>query len=93
MYRIIKMTGHARTRALERGIDEIDIEKVIDFPAETVYSSYEENYISYGLVVNQYTKEERYLLIIHTILNKYVKIITVMWKDRGGLKGYGFSNV
>ena len=86
------MTVHARTRALERGIDEIDIERIINFPAETIYSKYEENYVSYGLVVNQYTRETRYLLIVHTILNKSVKIITVMWKDRVGLRNYGFKN-
>jgi hypothetical protein len=93
LYRIIKMTAHARARALERGIDVIDIERIINSPAETVYSRFEENYISYGLVVNPYTREERNLLIIHTILDKYVKIITVMWKDKGGLKSYGFSNI
>ena len=90
-HHIIKMTAHARIRALERGIDEIDIERIINSPIETIYDRYEETYKSYGIAVNHYTGESRYIIIIHTAFNKYVTIITVMWTDKGGLKEYGFS--
>ena len=30
------MTGNARARALERGINEIDIERIINSPVETM---------------------------------------------------------
>ena len=93
MVRIIKMTAHARDRALHRGINIIDIERIIDSPIETVYAEYEERYKSYGLVTNLYTKETRYLIIIHTILNKCVTIISVMWTNKGGLQEHGFSNI
>ena len=93
MYRIIEMTTHAMQRALERGIEKVDVERVINLPIETIYSKHEQNYKSYGLVNNPYTKEERHLIVIHTILNKDVKIISVMWGARGGLKRHGFRNL
>ena len=82
------MTVHARARALHRGISEVDIDIVINSPIQTIYSQDEQNYRSYGLVKDPYTKEERYLIVVHTILNKYVKIISVMWGTKGGVKGW-----
>jgi uncharacterized DUF497 family protein len=93
MDRTIKMTAHAKERALHRGVDQTDIERIINSPTETIYDEYEENYKSYGLANDPYTKEDRYLVIFHTILNKYVKIISVMWTDKGGLQRHGFSKL
>lgn len=82
------MTAHARGRAFERGINEIDIEMVINSPVKTIYSEDEQNFKSYGLVNDPYTNEERYLIVIHTRLNKYVTIISAMWGTKGGLKAW-----
>lgn len=88
------MTAHARERALHRGVDQADIERIIKSPTETIYNAYEENYKSYGLANNPYTKEDRYLVIFHTVLNKYVMIITsVMWTSKGGLQSHGFGKL
>jgi uncharacterized DUF497 family protein len=89
----IRMTTHARTRALERGIDLDDIERIINSPMQTIYAEYEERYKSYGIVTKPYSKEVRYLIIVHTILNKYVTIISVMYTSKGGLQEHGFSNI
>jgi hypothetical protein len=85
------MTGNARARALERGINEIDIERIINSPVETIYDQDIERFKSYGTAIDQYTNEPHYLIIIHTAFNAYVTIISVMWTDKGGLKEYGFS--
>ena len=88
------MTAHARERALQRGVDQADIERIIKSPIETIYNAYEENYKSYGLANDPYAKEDRYLVIFHTVLSKYVMIITsVMWTSKEGLQSHGFSKL
>jgi len=91
--RHISIRGHAKERALARGVDELDIERIINSPLETIYNEYEETYKSYGEAIDPYTKKPSYLIIIHTILNKYVTIITVMWTNKGGLKAHGFTKL
>lgn len=87
------MTGHATQRSLSRGVVIADIEKVINFPEETIYDDYEETYKSYGRIIDPYTKQSRYLIIVHTGFNKHVKVITLMWvNSKGGLKAHGFSS-
>jgi uncharacterized DUF497 family protein len=93
MGRIIKLTAHAIERALHRGVDQTDIERIINSPTETIYNEYEENYKSYGLANDPYTKDDRYLVIFHTTLDKYVNVISVMWTDMEGLRRHGFRKL
>jgi Domain of unknown function (DUF4258) len=89
--RTIHMSDHATFQAIRRNISEEDIERIINSPIETVYDSYEENYKSYGIVEDKYNRNQKlYLLIVHTNLQDHlnynsVKIITVMYVNRGGL--------
>jgi hypothetical protein len=87
------MTAHAREKIIARGIDAMDIQRIINEPIETIYNEYEETYKSYGRARDPYTKKPYYVIIIHTTLNKYVTIITVMFTDKGGLKFHGFSKL
>jgi len=87
----IKLTTHCRQRTQERGIDNIDIEKVINDPVETFYDKERENYKSFGRGKNPSIKEQPYLVLIHSKINSSVTIITAMWADKGGLKAIGFS--
>jgi ABC-type transport system substrate-binding protein len=88
------MTNHAREKAISRGVEEVDIERIINAPSETIYDEYEETYKSYGRATDPYTKEPYYLIIVHSAFNTYVKVITVMWVNNNkGLKSHGFSNL
>ena len=40
----IRMSDHAYRRALERGISDEDIQRIINNPIDTIYDTYEENY-------------------------------------------------
>jgi len=83
------MTNHAKERASARGIDKSDIERVINHPTETIQDAYNGNFKSFGEIVT----ESRYLIIVHTEFNKYVKVITVLMTDKGGIKADGFSKI
>ena len=88
------MTNHAKIKTISRGIEETDIERIINTPTETIYDEHEETYHSYGSALDPYTKEPYYLIVVHTAFNTYVKVITVMWvNSKGGLKAHGFSNL
>lgn len=88
------MTAHAKQQSLVRGVDEGDVERIINDPIETIENKYEETYKSYGKGTEPFARDLSYLVIIHTSLNnRYVKIITVMWSNDKGLKHHGFSNI
>ena|SRR5215213_9809329 len=87
------ITAHAREKTIARGIDAMDIQRIINEPIETIYNEYEETYKSYGEAIDPYTKKPYYVIMIHTALNKYVTIISVMFTDKGGLKFHGFSKL
>ena len=87
------MSPHGLQRAFQRGILREDIEYVINNPAETIFDPERKNYKSYGKVIEPYTKEERYLVVVHSKFNTIVNIYTVMWTNQGGLKYFGFRNI
>ncbi|NHI04512.1 hypothetical protein DYY67_2313 [Candidatus Nitrosotalea sp. TS] len=89
----IRLTRHARLRSQQRDISEKQIESIINSPIETVYDPREDNYKSYGLAIHPYTKNQAYLLIVHSKFNTAVWIISVMWTTKGILKRYGFSTI
>lgn len=81
-------------RALERGIDEKEIQKYMENLIETLPTTREGKFKSYIKVIDPYTKKSMYILIIHKDLNKEpVIIISVMPIDKGGLREHGFHNV
>ncbi len=87
------MTNHARDRALERGINISDIERIVNDPIETIQDPYHGNYKSFGLVEGS---ESCYIKIIHSesdISAQQVYIVSVMMTDRGGIKADGFSKI
>ncbi|MGD1837384.1 MAG: DUF4258 domain-containing protein [Nitrososphaeraceae archaeon] len=68
--RTIKLTDHAKLRAIERGISEDDIKMIINKPVETIYDKYEENFKSYVIVIDKYDNNKtKYIMIIHNDLN------------------------
>lgn len=88
------MTAHAKQQALIRGVDEREVERIINEPIETIESKYEETYKSFGKGKDPFGRESSYIVIIHTSLySRYVKVITVMWTNEKGLKHHGFSNI
>lgn len=87
------MTTHAYGRSFDRGINRKQIESVLKNPIETVYDKERKNYKSFGMPTNPLIKEQPYLLIVHSKFNSSVKVITVMWKGKGGLKEHGFSKL
>jgi hypothetical protein len=91
--RIVKISKHANKRALERSISKKNIKTIINNPVETIYDSKRENYKSFGLALNSFTKTQEYLLIVHSKFNTHVTIITVMWMNKGGLKKIGFNKL
>jgi hypothetical protein len=87
------ITKHAYTRIFERGIDKKQVEMIMNNPTETIYDRERRNYKSFGLLSNPPTKEQPYLMVVHSKFNTSVKIMTVMWKDKGGLRKHGFSKL
>jgi hypothetical protein len=84
----LRYTLHAKLRCVERGLSLDDIERAVTYPVETIYDLPHKNYKSFIKVDSQY------LVVIHTNPNKpEIAIITAYYKDRGGLKKLGFSNV
>jgi hypothetical protein len=57
----IKLTRHARQRALERDISQNDIEFVVNNASDTVYDDERENYKSFALVNHPLTNKPAYL--------------------------------
>ena len=62
-------------------------------PIETIYDKERKNYKSFGSPINPLTKEQPYLMVVYSKFNTNVKVITVMWKDKGGLKEHGFNKL
>lgn len=89
----IILTKHCKTRAFERYVTTLEISKLINNPTQTIYDDERQNYKSYTKSENSPYKDQPYLVAIHNKINTSVKIITVMWTDRGGLKIIGFSKI
>ena len=89
----IRITKHAHSRAIDRGIDIKQIKAVMRNPIETIYDKARRNYKSFGMPAKPLIKEQPYLMIIHSKFNTTVTVITAMWKDKGGLRVHGFSKL
>jgi len=90
----IKLSIHARERAVSRGIDENEIRRIVVNPIEEVFDEENLNYKCYGQAMDHYTKQTRYLMVVHSgKFNNSVMVITSMWIDPRRLKFYGFSKV
>ncbi|HKU33696.1 MAG TPA: DUF4258 domain-containing protein [Candidatus Nitrosotalea sp.] len=89
--RRIRMSQHASQRASERDITEDQVRAIINKPVETVYDADSDNYKSYGLAIHPFTKNDAYLMVVHSKFNTEVLIITVMWTTTGGLRTNGFK--
>ncbi|MEM3143099.1 MAG: DUF4258 domain-containing protein [Candidatus Nitrosotenuis sp.] len=88
------LTTHVRERAVSRGIDEEDIKRIAREPIETFYDKENLNYKSYGLSIDHYTKQTRYLMVVHSgKFNNSLTVITAMWIDPQRLRFYGFNKV
>ena len=89
----IILTKHCKSRAFERYVTTQEISKVINNPIQTIYDDERQNYKSYSKSENPSYKDQPYLVVIHNKINTSVKIITVMWTDKGGLKIIGFNKI
>lgn len=90
----IILTDHVRERAVARGIDESEVIRITQDPIETIYDEKNSNYKSYGLSTDPYTKQTRYLMVIHSgKINNSIKVITTMWTYPQGLKIHGFNKI
>ena len=88
------LTYHVRERAVSRGIDEIDIKCIVRNPIETYFDIENDNFKSYGKATDPYTKQTRYLMIVHSgNINNSITVITAMWIEPQGLKFYGFNKI
>ena len=78
---------------MERYIFEDQINEIINNPTETIKSkTNKKNYLSYNKNVTDLSNSKLYIIVVHTDLNKYnVIIISVIQRDKGGLKVYGFK--
>lgn len=78
---------------MERYIFEYQINEIINNPTETIKSkTNKKNYLSYNKNVTDLSNSKLYIIVVHTDLNKYdVIIISVIQRDKGGLKAYGFK--
>ncbi|QLH09450.1 DUF4258 domain-containing protein [Candidatus Nitrosotenuis sp. DW1] len=87
-------TDHARSRAVDRGIDENEIVRIVNNPIEEIFDQKNSNFKCYGQAMDYYIKQTRYLMIVHSgKFNNSVKIITSMWIDPQGLQFYGFNKI
>jgi hypothetical protein len=90
----IRMTKHARLRALERDIKLDMIRQVINNPKETFFDQARGNYKSVAIVKHPSSKQETHLMVIHSDkINTPVSIISAMWQTTGSLKRIGFSKI
>ncbi|MDC8451619.1 MAG: DUF4258 domain-containing protein [Candidatus Nitrosotalea sp.] len=89
----IILTKHCKDRAFERYVTTREISKVINNPVQTISDDERQNYKSYGKSENPPYKDQPYLVAIHDKINTSVKVITVMWTDKGGLKIIGFNKI
>ncbi|WP_148702000.1 DUF4258 domain-containing protein [Candidatus Nitrososphaera evergladensis] len=86
-------TAHARDQAIARGIDQSEVRRILEKPDGIISDAHEGTRHCYGRAIDPYTKQERYLIVIYTNLNNFIKVITVMWTDKGGLRAHGFGNI
>ena len=97
--RKIKVSNHARTRLQERGIDIVEIIRIVNMPIDTItyHDGDDEIHKVYGKAIDPYTKKSKYLMIIYKKLDKpddrdnSILLITALWISRGGLEKYGFT--
>jgi|GEM_PF-1501232 len=90
----IRITKHARSRALERDIRLDMIRDVINNPIETFFDKTRGNYKSVALVKYPSSKQETYLMVIHSDkINTPVIVISTMWQTTGWLRKNGFSKI
>ncbi|CUR52196.1 protein of unknown function [Nitrosotalea devaniterrae] len=89
----IILTNHCKARAVERYVTTQDISKIISNPVQTIYDEERQNYKSFGKAEKPPYPEQPYLVAIHNKINTSVRVITVMWTDKGGLKIIGFNKI
>ncbi len=87
---MIIWTTHSLRRLIQRGISKEDVESVIQNPIERITDESTNNYKCFGILDDS---EPKYLIVIYTISNKCIKIITAMNVDAGGVKTNGFTRM
>ncbi len=86
-------TKHAIRRSIERGINKEEVEVILQNPIEVIKDRYNDKNKCFGKLNDSFSKESKYLIIVHTIFNECATIITVMITDKGGVKADGFSRI
>lgn len=89
----IRFSDHARQRCVERWIDQSDVVRIVQNPMNVIYDVKRDNFKCYGLAVDAYTREQKYLIVVYRKFNTYDLIITAMWTTAGSLTAYGFSKI
>lgn len=91
IYKIL-WSNHAFIRLHQRGIVKQDVENIIKNPIDRIVQS--DNKIKiYGIIPNPENELLKYLVVVYIELinDSTVKVLTVMVKDKGGLKRDGFK--
>jgi len=89
----IKITKHCEDRCSDRNVTKEQIFEVVENPMDVFYDEERGNFKCCGTVIQPPYTDEPYLVVIYQKFNIEIKVITVMWKSKGGLKSIGFSNI
>ncbi|MDE1766781.1 MAG: DUF4258 domain-containing protein [Thaumarchaeota archaeon] len=84
---------HCNEQMIMREITIEQIESVFNNPLDSYHDEKRQNYKTCGIVNNPLREEMPYLIVIHDKVNTSVKVITVMWADKGTLRSYEFDKI
>ena len=88
----IILTSHAGQRMVDRDVQMSQIRHVILHPMRIISGS-DKRYRCYGIPKNVPYPSQSYLFVIYAKRDTNIKVISVMWCDKGGLIANGFNDV
>ena len=88
----ILWSNHAFIRLHQRGILKEDVENIIKNPIQIIRQP-DNKLKCFGIIPNPENELIKYLVVVYIeyMTKDTVKVLTVMLKDKGGLKYDGFS--
>ena len=89
----IATTLHCKERMVSRNVTLQQIRQTIHNKIGEFYDPQRNNWKCFGMPDDTPYVSEPYLLVIYGKEDKNIKVISVMWNDKGGLKANGFNDL
>jgi len=66
---------------------------VINNPIDAFFDSERRNFKCYAKIQHPPNIEEPFLMVIYKKTNNNIKVITAMWRTKGGIQANGFNKI